>query len=913
MVKTSPEVQIPMHSPIVRAVCLSTTLVLTSPLAAFAQSTTTSIVGTVSDSATKAPLPGALVALEGSALSTATDHVGNFRITGVPIGEHELLVTYLGHAEERTMVTLRASETLTIDVELSQTAFSETVRVTGEPTDDGQARALNQQKTAANIMNVIAADQIGSFPDPNAAEAASRIPGVSITRDQGEGRYILIRGTEARLNSVMIDGERIPSPEDTRQIMLDAVPADQLQGIEVSKAVTPDMDADSIGGAVNLLTRQAVGRPTILFSLAGGYNALQQDYGQHQYTGTVGRRFANGQFGLLVGGSASNLHRGSENFEAQYAAGNLADLQLRDYQIHRERYGVNVSADRRLANSGSLTIKSIFNEFKDYEINNRERFRPANTRIEHVLKNRHQADHIRSFSGTGQHLLGSGTTLDYRLAWAHSREDQPDRLDTIFRQTRITFAPNVSASSIDPENIQPNPSADNPANATLNAWQTEIFDSNDRDVTGSFNVRTPLGSTDGSARFLKFGAKIKDKRKDNDLAVTSGSPVSPVPFPQLQDSGFDNDRFLNFFPAVYPKFPGIDADASRAMFNALPSSRIVADHEADAEDYRATERLYAGYAMAELYLGDKLLLLPGVRYESTKVDYSGYQVVYDDGGDYVSTQPVTGGDTHGFLLPGLHLKYAFNPSANLRVAYTRTLARPNYYDLVPYQVVFQEDGEISRGNASLAPTTSNNVDVLVEHYFRSVGSVSAGVFYKRLNDYIFPFRFREAAFNDTYQVTQPRNGDTASLWGAEIAFQNQFRFLPRPFDGLGLYANLTLTDSSANFPDRVDRSTLPGQSSRLGNLALWYDKGGFSARSSWNFHGKYIDAVGDAASTDVYYDNHVQWDLSFSQRLLRQARVYVDVLNLTNAPLRYYEGVTSRPIQEEYYRWWATFGVKFNF
>jgi TonB-dependent receptor len=395
--------------------------------------------------------------------------------------------------------------------------------------------------------------------------------------------------------------------------------------------------------------------------------------------------------------------------------------------------------------------------------------------------------------------------------------------------------------------------------------------------------------------------------------VTSGAPVSTVPFAQLQDRAFDNSRFLDFTPAVYPRFPGIDAEASRALFNALPPSRIAVDHEADAEDYRAKERLYAGYVMAELYLGDKLLILPGVRYELTKVDYTGNEVIYDAGGDYVDTRPVDGGDTHGYVLPGLHVRYAITPSSNLRAAYTRTLARPNYYDLVPYQLVFQEDGEISRGNSTLKPTTSNNVDLLVERYSRSVGILSAGVFYKRLNDYIFPFRFREPAFGDTYQVTQPRNGDSASLWGMELAFQNQLRFLPGPLDGLGVYANVTLTGSSATFPDRGGTSTLPGQSSRLGNLAVSYDKSGFLARSSWNFHGKYVDAVGDTAATDVYYDNHVQWDLSFSQRLLRQARAYVDVLNLTNAPLRYYEGTTNRPIQEEYYRSWVTFGVKFNF
>jgi hypothetical protein len=197
-----------------RVVRLFVALLLMVPVTALAQSATTSITGTVTDSVTKAPLAGALVTLEGTALSAATDRTGTFRITGAPVGTHALLITYLGHPNERTPVTLRASETLTVDVALSQTAFSETVQVTAKSIDNGQAQALNQQKTAPNIINVVSAD-------PNAAEAASRIPGVSIARDQGEGRYILIRGTEARLNSVMIDGERIPSPEDTRQIMLD--------------------------------------------------------------------------------------------------------------------------------------------------------------------------------------------------------------------------------------------------------------------------------------------------------------------------------------------------------------------------------------------------------------------------------------------------------------------------------------------------------------------------------------------------------------------------------------------------------------------------------------------------------------------------------------------------------------------
>jgi len=156
--------------------------------------------------------------------------------------------------------------------------------------------------------------------------------------------------------------------------------------------------------------------------------------------------------------------------------------------------------------------------------------------------------------------------------------------------------------------------------------------------------------------------------------------------------------------------------------------------------------------------------------------------------------------------------------------------------------------------------------VLFERYFTSVGVVSGGFFFKRLHDYIFPFRLQEQNFGELYEVTQPRNGDAASLWGAEFAFQNQLRFLPKPFDG----------------------------------------------KASWNFHGKYIDEAGSNAAADVYYDNHTQLDANVSQRIFKKAQIFVDVLNLTNAPLRYYLGMTTRPVQEEYYRWWSRFGVRVN-
>jgi len=318
--------------------------------------------------------------------------------------------------------------------------------------------------------------------------------------------------------------------------------------------------------------------------------------------------------------------------------------------------------------------------------------------------------------------------------------------------------------------------------------------------------------------------------------------------------------------------------------------------------------------MGVVNIGPALTLIPGLRYEYTDLKYTGYELLYDDEGDFQSISPVDGTSNFGVLLPHLHLHYRIGTESNIRAAFSRTLARPNYYDIVPYRLILQEDREIEMGNASLKPTRSWNFDVMYQTFFPSLGVFSIGGFYKNLDDYIYYFRQDEPYGGETYFVTQPRNGESASLWGIELNFQNRLSFLPPPFDGLGLIANYTYIDSQAVFPDREgEKANLPGQSKNVGNFALSYEKGPFSARVSLNYHGRYIDEVGDTASEDVIYDNHLQLDFRANLRITRTVSFYVEMLNLTNEPLRYYQGVSSRPIQEEYYRFWGSAGFRINF
>jgi TonB-dependent receptor len=220
---------------------------------------------------------------------------------------------------------------------------------------------------------------------------------------------------------------------------------------------------------------------------------------------------------------------------------------------------------------------------------------------------------------------------------------------------------------------------------------------------------------------------------------------------------------------------------------------------------------------------------------------------------------------------------------------------------------------VAQGNADLKPTTSWNVDLMGEHYLKSVGVLSAGFFYKKLKDYIYIYTLQEQINGSQYQVTQPLNGDAASIRGVEVALQNQLRFLPSPFNGIGVYANYTFSDSTAHFPNHEGDTTLPGQSRHVGNVAVSFEKSGFMGRASVNFHGSYIDIVGANNIQDRFYDSNSQFDLSITQRITRNVRGYFDALNLNDALLRYYQGVPDRVLQEEHYQWTLNFGVKLEF
>ena len=899
------------------------------------------IIGQVTDADSGLRLPGANVYIQGTTLGTATDLDGRFVLSQLAPGPYTLVVSYVGFEASTRTIEVASGATVRHDVALQVIAVSGGELIVLGSRAQGQAKALNQQKNAANITNIVAADQIGRFPDASAPDALQRVPGVGVQRDQGEGRFIQIRGGAPQLTTVMFNGERIPSPEgDVRQIALDAIPSEILEAIEVSKAITPDMDADAIGGAVNLVTKRAPEQRLFSADISGGYGAIREQ-GSAKGALTYGDRSSDGRLGFLLNGSLSRRNFGSDDIEPEYDFGDddvplggddeLEELQIRFYNVLRQRSGLNGVLDYELDENSSLYLRGLFVQLQDTEQRHRLRNKVGDDELGYEHKNRTEYLRTFGFNLGGDHLLSSGAHLDYRAGFTRSLEDTPEDVEIAWEQGDVSFDPVIS----DADNIRANPL--NNAIANTDAFEfgavepSESFTTND-DYVAALNFSLPYGFGNASGKF-KAGAKFRYKDKKQDITERAYELTDEADDILLgQGNGvFFSDRYsgLDFEPGNYVLPPVITGNEEVLNFVESFSTSLELDDgaelEGNLEDFEATEQTLAVYLMTELNLSPQLLILPGIRLEQTMLESAGYQSIVfeeiDDGDlstDLEDIQRVEVDNDYGFLFPMLHMRYRVSPETNVRAALTTALARPNFFDLAPYEI--RDDDEVLLGNPDLDPSRSLNLDFFAEHYTSSIGVLAAGVFYKKINDPIVTFRdeFDRVVDGEDVEVTQfqSRNGDSGYIWGVEFAVQQQLRNLPGALSGLGVYANYTYTQSEAVLSDG-STNVFPGQAEHIFNLALSYEKGGFSGQISLNHTGEFLDEfAGDGVSADRASDIFVQerWglDLSASYQLKNGVSLSLELLNLLNEPLELYQGSHLRPIQREYYRSWGWFGVKYN-
>jgi TonB-dependent receptor len=896
-----------------------------------------SIVGKVIDAQLNESLPGATVRILNSNIGTVTDLNGEFTLRA-PEGELTLEITYIGFKKVSQNVTVKANSVTAIEVKMTGDS-QELANITITGALQGQQRALNQQKSADNIKNVVSADQIGRFPDVNVAEALQRVPAVNIERDQGEGRYVLVRGLAPQFTNISINGEQVPSPEaGVRYVALDAVPADQLASIEVSKAITPDMDGDAIGGSVNLITRTAQSeQTTIKASALMGYNNI---VGRANLQGSleIGKRLFNNKLGVMLNSSYYESDRGSDNWEREGD-----EMEIRDYELVRTRLGLSSTLDYKFNEHNELYFRTLYNRFSDREQRRRYVLVPNSDNspfesheIERATKDRLEKQMVSSFNLGGKHVLPK-FTLDYELAYAEAIQDTPFDIEINaigeFDDLAIDFTSNPYYPSFTVNGVG-NKDVSNEYLNNANYEFDEFANGNtyalDINKTAKINLSIPykLASNEG---MFKLGGKVRLKEKSFDIIenvyewaggdVTFGNETGDYTLEK-----FDGGSSGTFLKGNYLIRPNVDVSSVINHFNNNRNGYQLNVEDKLAteavESYVANEDVFATYAMTKIQMNN-LMVLGGVRYEKTNVSYSSEEVYYDFQGDLDEIVPVRGETSYGFILPQLHAKYRINDNTNLRFAATRSYSRPNFEDIVPAQEIDLNAREGNVGNPQLEPVSATNLDLLGEKYFGTVGILSGGVFFKRLNNFIFNRRFEASSFNGRnfgtdILLTQAQNGENANLLGFELAFQQNLVYLPGKLSGLSVYANYTFTNSAATIQSRDDLGQtetirLPGQAKHVGNLSLGYDIGRLNVRLSSNFNGEYITELGDEASEDLYVRDRMQLDATATFTVKPKFRVFAEFLNLTNQPFEVFQGKETQFVQREFYSWWTRIGVKFDF
>jgi TonB-dependent receptor len=893
-------------------------IVLTCFAPAWAQTGT--VAGRVTEAGSGNALPSASVHVAGTTVGTITDADGRFVLGGIPAGQQRLVVSYIGFLESTTTVRVGATRA-EVEIQLQPTVVRGEETVITGLRGRATALALTQQKNAADIRNVIASDQIGRFPDASAPDALQRVPGVHVVRDQGEGRYVQIRGGSPAMTSVTFNGERVPSSEgDVRQILLDSVPTEILEAMEVSKAITPDMDADAIGGSVNLVTKRPPEARLLAVEMSGGYGQLREDTSGKMAV-TFGDRFDDGRIGLMLSATSSDRSFGSDDLEPEWDFGDdggladdeLVEMQVRHYTLTRLRRGVTGIVDYELSPQSRVYVNAVFTELQDDEVRRRLIHVVEDDEFELTLKDRLEVESSWNYTLGGDHLLGAGR-LDWHATVTQSGEDT-DKDNEITFKGDASFDVDIS----NPEKPQTNPGAGSldPSNFEFDEIEPASSITENRDIVLAANYSLPVafGSTTGR---VKAGMKFRAKDKNQDITeeaweLADGDLVLGDGIGQPFDLGDYNPGSYSY-PSLFPTPKEVSSFVSTRR--ASLDGEVALD--SNAEDFDATENTIALYGMTELNLNPKLMLLAGLRVERTDAEGTGYK--YDDEAETLTEQ--TGSSDYTKLFPMVHARYRLTDNTNLRAAVTTAMLRPNFYDLAPWLVIEDDDGDIvgERGNPELGPATSVNLDLMVEHYIQPLGVVSAGLFYKSISDPIFVFETTDMVTIDgnlvEAELDQPRNGESAWVQGIELAYQQQLRFLPGPLDGLGLYANYTITSSEAELADGR-KADLAGQADQVGNIAVSYEKGPFSGQMSLNYHSEFVDEFGGDVGGDVYEDvyvaSHSQIDLSATYRVTKNVSASLELLNLTNEPWVLYQTHEDRPIQREYYESWGWLGLKLNF
>ncbi|MYN03859.1 TonB-dependent receptor [Pseudoduganella sp. DS3] len=787
------------------------------------------------------------------------------------------------------------------------------------------AKSIAAQDKADNIRNVLSSDDIGNLPDKNAAEALARMPGVSVQRDQGEGRYVTVRGLGPDLNAVTINGALVPSPEASRRaVALDVLPAGLVRSLEVSKTLLPEQDANSLGGTVEVKSLSAFDLPGSLLSVHG---AVSRDQNTQQDSPNAGllwaSRFGGGKFGVALGLSGEKRKFGSDNVETGGAwdGERLGGVELRDYLPVRERRAAALNLDYRPQAGNSWFLRSFLSRFSDDEVRDRltvsnvsggtlTEGTPASARLERRLRQRKYTQEVQSLVLGTQQKLGDWQ-LDAQAGRSKADEDTPEALNDGRFRGNANF-PGISFTNGQRPALQAPASAYDPASYSLNAITLQQRYSEDTE----HHLRLDLAHEFALGELrshMKFGAKTSRREKSNDTnqwsysAKAVGGALSMAGFVQGHELDYPFGRIG----------AALDPAAIRARVAGLDRAAARLATESAINDFTLHEDIDAAY-FQNTVSQDDWRLLAGVRAEHTAFEAHGVRASGS------SITPLERKRSYTNWLPSLQLRYDVDRDTSLRAAWTHSVVRANFSQLAP-GIALASATEATIGNPDLAPLKSHNFDLGAERMIGGDGAVSAYLFYKDIKNFTYTTNLAGSGQWAGYtSATTYANGDMAKVKGIELSWQQPLRMLPAPFNGLLVGVNGALTDSRANVA-RYDskagamvarRIAMPGQSDRVMNLMLGYEAGPVSTRVALNYKSPYLLELGADilnGSQDRMVDTQKQVDFSLAWHISKAVQLNFDVANVNNEKYYVYQGVKAHNAQYEQYGRTYKLGLKASF
>ena len=826
------------------------------------------VEGSVRDAQTGDPLPGANVILVKTSLGASTDINGKYTIRDVPPRSYTLRATYIGYREKEVAVEVKEGATIKQEFKLTSVAVEgEEVVVTAQAA--GQKEAINRQLSSMPIVNIVSRARIQELPDANAAESVSRLPGVSLIRTGGEGSQVVIRGLSPQYNQITVDGVEMPSNVTSQNVItggggaleatgnsmgdrgadLSMISSSMLNGIEVTKAITPDMDATLLGGVVNFGLRKAqktqpgIGAevPMVELRLQGGYAKLKETYDNYRMVGSVEKRFFDDQsFGVFIQGSDEKRNLSSNNLNAGYTLYDkshgdegypeITGLTVNDVFRKRQRYGGTVVLDYQYE-QGEIGLMNFGSMQTTQEITRGENIYPRSNELYYYANESNSKLKVLSNLLSIKHDF-SFLRVDLKLSHSYTESSSPEDMYFNFLQTPAGLANLGDYTKIDPKTLDSKVIHDQTIAGQM-SLNTSGSISNERTIQGFLDLSKDIAlSTDLSCR-IKIGGMYQHRTREYDYNTAGGAQYysgggnvlnawrTTYPWLVMSQAGY-GIGLINFTNDSYKYGDFLNGDYTLAypmnvnlMWALLPIAKATSSLEgyrvntlgSRINDYNGFENKSAAYAMVTLDYGPTISLVPGFRYQNLSTEYTAPRGLMVPQGFQGSDTTVA--HSHGFFLPMVHARYRPYEWMQVHFAYTQTLNYPDYSTLTPRYLISQST--IDYNNHSIKPAVSENLDLIVSFVNNEIGLLSLCGFKKKIKDLVFFAHTYETNLSKYPELPQGgaalytfntyiNNPRVIDLYGIETEWQTNFWYLPKPFDGLVLNVNYTHIFSEASYP-----------------------------------------------------------------------------------------------------------------